>query len=85
LEDGFGIKDPQRFIMEQGPPLPPDAQPVDEAAALEGGPLPPGGPPGPVPPPGAGVPPVFAPTGGVPPELLAQLQGQMGLELPSLG
>ena len=85
LEDGFGIKDPQRFIMEQGPPLPPDAQPADEAAALEGGPLPPGGPPGPVPPPGAGVPPVFAPTGGVPPELLAQLQGQMGLELPSLG
>jgi hypothetical protein len=26
----------------------------------------------------------FAPTGGVPPELLAQLQGQMGLELPAL-
>jgi len=26
----------------------------------------------------------FAPTGGVPPELLAQLQNQMGIELPSL-
>jgi hypothetical protein len=26
----------------------------------------------------------FAPTGGVPPELLAQLQAQMGMELPSL-
>ena len=26
----------------------------------------------------------FAPTGGVPPELLAQLQGQMGLDLPAL-
>ena len=27
---------------------------------------------------------VFAPTGGIPPELLLQLQNQMGLELPSL-
>jgi len=26
----------------------------------------------------------FAPTGGVPPELLAQLQNQMGMELPNL-
>ena len=26
----------------------------------------------------------FAPTGGVPPELLAQLQNQMGLQLPAL-
>ena len=85
LEDGFGIKDPQKFIMQQGPPPPPDDVPADEAAALEGGPLPPGGPPGPVPPPGAGVPPAFAPTGGVPPELMAQLEGQMGLQLPSLG
>ena len=85
LEDGFGIKDPQKFIMQQGPPPPPGDVPADEAAALEGGPLPPGGPPVPAPPPGAGVPPVFAPTGGVPPELMAQLEGQMGLQLPSLG
>jgi hypothetical protein len=27
---------------------------------------------------------VFEATGGVPPELLAQLQNQMGLELPNL-
>ena len=85
LEEGFGIKDPQKFIMQQGPPPPPGEMPADEAAALDGGPLPPGGPPVPEPPPGPGVPPVFAPTGGVPPELMAQLQGQMGLELPSLG
>ena len=26
----------------------------------------------------------FAPTGGVPPELLTQLQNQMGLDLPAL-
>ena len=26
----------------------------------------------------------FAPTGGVPPELLAQLQGQMGMDLAQL-
>jgi len=85
LEDGFGIKDPQRFIMQQEPPPPPGEMPVDEAAALDGGPLPPGGQPGPEPPPGPGLPPVFAPTGGVPPELMAQLEGQMGLELPALG
>ena len=85
LEEGFGIKDPQKFIMEQGPPLPPGEAPVEEEAALAGGPLPPGGPPVSEPPPGAGVPPAFAPTGGVPPELMAQLEGQMGLELPSLG
>ena len=27
---------------------------------------------------------VFEATGGVPPELLSQLQGQMGMELPNL-
>jgi hypothetical protein len=85
LEEGFGIKDPQKFIMEQQPPPPPGEVPMEEEAALAGGPLPPGGPPVPEPPPGAGVPPAFAPTGGVPPELMAQLEGQMGLELPSLG
>jgi hypothetical protein len=85
LEDGFGIKDPQKFIMQQQPPGPPGEAPVEEEAALAGGPMPPGGPPVPEPPPGPGVPPAFAPTGGVPPELMAQLEGQMGLELPSLG
>jgi hypothetical protein len=36
---------------------------------------------GPMMPPDGGS---FAPTGGVPPELLLQLQNQMGLELPNL-
>ena len=81
LESGFGIKDPEKFLIQQ-----PDQQtmaeeeqlpPEDPAAAgmppmMGGAPMPPaeGG--------------AFAPTGGVPPELLAQLQGQMGMELPSL-
>ena len=44
--------------------------------------MPPGMPPTPIPQgPDLGA---FAPTGGVPPELLAQLQNQMGLELPNL-
>lgn len=75
LEDGFGIKDPEKFLMGQAP-MPPDG-----AVPPEGQPMPPdvGGVPVPQPPDGA-----FAPTGGVPPELLAQLQGQMGMQLPSL-
>jgi len=88
LQFGFDIKDPDRFMMQQGPQAP------------VGGPEQPGpGQPGPAPPvPGNGagapeammqgmVPPqggAFAPTGGVPPELLAQIQGQMGVELPFL-
>jgi hypothetical protein len=81
LESGFGIKDPEKFLMqapdqgtaaeegqtppEEAPPLPPTPGPVDPSVM--------------VPPQGA-----FAPTGGVPPELLMQLQNQMGMELPSL-
>jgi len=38
----------------------------------------------PMPPPGAPPEGAFAPTGGVPPELLLQLENQMGLELPAL-
>ena len=89
LQDGFGITDPERFVTQQ-PPLPPPAG----GAAAEGAPEappPPAAPPpagGGVLPPGGGVPlydeGAFAPTGGIPPELLAQLQGQMGLELPAL-
>ena len=81
LESGFGIKDPEKFLIQQ-----PDQQtmaaeeqlpPEDPAAAS----MPPmmGG--APMPPAEGGA---FAPTGGVPPELLAQLQGQMGMELPAL-
>jgi len=81
LEAGFGIKDPEKFLAQQAPPPPP------EMAAEEGQmPAPAGPPPGmgnamPPPSPDMGA---FAPTGGVPPELLAQLQAQMGMELPSL-
>ena len=73
LEDGFGIKDPQRFIMQQGPPPPPGEMPVDEAAALDGGPLPPGGQPGPEPPSGPGLPPVWANLGHIPHSIRSNL------------
>jgi hypothetical protein len=79
LESGFGIKDPEKFLM----------QAPDQAVAAEEGQIPPEeqGPPIP-----GGVDPntmapqgsAFAPTGGVPPELLMQLQNQMGMDLPSL-
>lgn len=83
LETGFNITDPQRFLMQQAPPqmgaeegqMPPE----------EGAPPPPGA--NPIPPEVAAPAPemgAFAPTGGIPPELLAQLQGQMGVQLPSL-
>jgi len=82
LQDGFGIADPERFISQQ-PPLPPSATGSAAAGAPEA-------PPPPTAPPpvdgGANLPPegAFAPTGGIPPELLMQLQNQMGMELPSL-
>jgi hypothetical protein len=81
LESGFGIKDPEKFLIQQPDPqtmaeeeqLPPEDPAAGGMPPQMGGmPLPPGQD-------GA-----FAPTGGVPPELLAQLQGQMGMELPSL-
>ena len=83
LENGFGIKDPQKFMMnaQQGPP-------VEEEVPQEGQsvvpPPPPTSPLGGVPMPGGPEGGAFAPTGGIPPELLLQLQNQMGLELPSL-
>lgn len=83
LEDGFGIKDPQKFIMDQGAVAPPGDVP-GAVAPPEGGAMPPGGMPGVDPPPTAGMPPAFAPTGGVPPELMAQLEGQMGMDLPTM-
>ena len=74
LQRGFDIKDPDKFLMDQAPMLP-------EGPA--GAPAPPGVPGG------AGMPMMppedsFAQTGGVPPELVAQLQNQMGVELGSL-
>ena len=76
LENGFGIKDPQKFIMNAQP-----APPEEESGGAMAPPPPPnlGGVPMPEGQDGA-----FAPTGGIPPELLLQLQNQMGLELPSL-
>jgi len=80
LMNGFGIKDPDKFMMQQQPqqPVGPEGAPPGGAAPGAGpgaGQMPPGIPMGQ--PEGA-----FSPTGGVPPELLAQLQGQMGMELP---
>ena len=80
LEQGFGIKDPEKFLIQA---------PGPEVAAAEGqvppeGPVPGGMPPVPPVSPDMGAEGAFAPTGGVPPELLLQLQNQMGMELPSL-
>ena len=83
LEDGFGVKDPDKFLMQQTP-LPPEGEAPAEGMPGEEelmAPPMPGGMPGGLPSAPEGA---FAPTGGVPPELLAQLQGQMGMELPSL-
>ena len=83
LETGFNISDPQRFLMQQPPPQ--MAAEEGQMPPEEGAPPPPGANPispevaAPAPEMGA-----FAPTGGIPPELLAQLQGQMGVQLPSL-
>jgi len=81
LMNGFGIKDPDKFMMQQQPqqPVGPEGAPPGGAAPGAGpgaGQMPPGMPIGGQP---EGA---FSPTGGVPPELLAQLQGQMGMELP---
>ncbi len=80
LQTGFGVKNPDKFLIQQGQQTPQDLQ---AAQTESGGVLNPfGGAQAPLPPsPDLGA---FAPTGGVPPELLAQLQGQMGMDLPAL-
>jgi len=76
LSMGFDVKDPEKFIIQQQTPQ--DMEAASEEAGAAPAPF------GQVPvPPGPDMG-AFAPTGGVPPELLAQLQGQMGLELPAL-
>jgi hypothetical protein len=80
LQTGFGVKNPEKFLIQQGQQTPQDAE---AAQAESGGVINPfGGAQAPLPQaPDLGA---FAPTGGVPPELLAQLQGQMGMDLPAL-
>jgi len=87
LQFGFGITDGEKFMVQQPTPedmaaaqaeagAAPDPfgnQPGMPAPAMSGGMG-----PGPVPDQ------VFEATGGVPPELLAQLQNQMGIELPNM-
>ena len=75
LQTGFGVKNPEKFIIQQQTPQDMEAASAEAGAA----PMPFGQAPLP-PAPDMGA---FAPTGGVPPELLAQLQGQMGMELSS--
>jgi len=76
LTAGFGIKDPEKFMMQQQPQQPGGPEGAPPGAGPEAGQMPPGMPITPQP---EGA---FSPTGGVPPELLAQIQGQMGVDLP---
>jgi hypothetical protein len=75
LQTGFGVKNPDKFIIQQQTPQDMEAASAEAGAA----PMPFGQAPLP-PAPDMGA---FAPTGGVPPELLSQLQGQMGMEFAS--
>ncbi len=78
LQFGFGVKNPDKFMMQQQP-MPQEGEvPPEAAGGMEPPPMTGGMAPGPVPNQ------VFEATGGVPPELLAQLQNQMGMELPNL-
>lgn len=76
LTMGFDVKDPEKFIIQQQTPQ--DMEVASEEAGAAPTPF------GQVPTPEGPDMGAFAPTGGVPPELLAQLQGQMGMEFPSL-
>ena len=87
LQYGFGVTDAEKFLIQQQTPQDMEAAQAEAGAA----PDPFGGAPGMPPPPmsgGMGPGPVpnqvFEATGGVPPELLAQLQNQMGVELPNM-
>ena len=82
LQQGFGIKNPDKFIMQQQPMLPGPEQTGPEAPPDAGMGMPPDM--GRMMPPTAPEAGAFAPTGGIPPELLAQMQGQMGLDLFNL-
>ena len=78
LQFGFGVKNPDKFMMQQQP-MPQEGEvPPEAAGGMEPPPMTGGMAPGPVPNQ------VFEATGGGPPELLSQLQNQMGMELPNL-
>ena len=71
LTMGFDVKDPEKFIIQQQTPQ--DMEVASEEAGAAPTPF------GQTPVPQGPDMGAFAPTGGVPPELLAQLQGQRGL------
>lgn len=89
LQMGFGVKNPDQFINAEGPPEqepagqppgqevpppgPPGAAGAPPGAPSQGAPVPAGPPPGP-PPPGPGGPGGGPDLGGLPPELIQQLQ-----------
>jgi hypothetical protein len=80
LQVGFGIKNPEAFIMSQEPPMP---EGPPEPSGPAGPPIPPDmmAPPGPMPPgvPGGGLP------ADIPPEILAALLAQAGGGAPPMG
>ena len=79
LQYGFGIDDAEKFIIQQQPMVAEgEAAAGEEIAGVHPPAVTGGMGPGPIPDQ------VFEATGGVPPELLAQLQNQMGLELPNM-
>jgi hypothetical protein len=77
LSYGFGINDPDRYMIQQQPMAPDIGAEAGEQMAPP--PMSQGGMgPGPIPEQ------VFEGTGGVPPELVKQLENQMGVELPNM-
>ena len=85
LQFGFGVKDPDKFMIQQQTPTDAEVAQEESGGVAEPFGAPPTPPmsqgdmgPGPIPNQ------VFEATGGVPPELLSQLQNQMGVELPNL-
>jgi hypothetical protein len=94
LKKGFGIKDPERFLMQQAPPMPPGGDPSQMGAdptAAGGMPGMPGGMPVGPDAQGADAPQLDpqillamqqaggSDVAGLPPELTSQLQAQMGI------
>jgi hypothetical protein len=85
LEQGFGVKNPEKFFPQQ-PAMPPGGP---QGALPPGGPQPPDVGPAALPAPAVEQAQQLAqPSPGgasVPPQVLAQLQGQVGLDLPNVG